>query len=125
MAQTTLVTEPSRTSLELAAYLDDHGVPLAGAFWMLDEDSEIWYLYVASDVVSKQGIRRAYEVILEALDTLGSDIPLAQIKAITPRNPLMVNLRTAMTVPPWSWVVFRNSSANGTFIKAAVLLRTA
>ena len=123
MVTTSLVTEPDRATAKLVEYLDDHGFPLDAVFWMLDPESEIWHLYLASSVVARYGPRRAYQLAREALVNTEVEIPLAQIKVIEPSSPLLRNLRSAITVSTLSWVPFRNNTVNGTFIKDAVLLR--
>ena len=60
---------------------------MEAAFWLLDPESRIWYLYVASPVVAKHGARHAYELALAALRATGSEIPLAQLKMIRPSAP--------------------------------------
>ena len=80
MAATALVAEPVRSSLALLQDLEDHGLPVEAAFWLLDPESRIWHLYVASPGVAEHGSRKAYERAQEAIDRTGVEIPLAQIK---------------------------------------------
>ena len=124
MAETSLVTEPRRSSLEVLKHLESDAFPIDAAFWLFDPESEIWYLYIASSVVNTGGARRAYELTLAALTETESEIPLSQIKVIKPDNPVLKSLRSACKVSGWSWVSFRHNTINGVFIKDAVLLRT-
>lgn len=124
MVETALVAEPTRSSLVLLKDLEEHGLPIEAAFWLLDPESRIWYLYVASPGIAEQGARRAYELVQEAIERTGVEIPLAQVKMISPRAGVLRNLRAAAKVSGWSWVAFRHNTVNGVFIEDAVLLRT-
>lgn len=124
MVATALVGEPTRSSLELLQDLEEHGLQVDAAFWLLDPESRIWYLYVASPGIAEHGARRAYELARESIERTGCEIPLAQIKMISPRATVLRNLRSAVKVSGWSWVAFRHNTVNGVFIEEAVLLRT-
>lgn len=124
MVATALVTEPVPSSTRLVQHLDEHGLPVEAAFWLLDPESRIWYLYIASPTVAREGSRGAYEQAREALGQTGAEIPLAQIKMISPRASVLRNLRSLVQVSDWSWVTLRHNTVNGVFIEDAVLLRT-
>lgn len=124
MGETALVGEPTRSSLVLLEDLEEHGLLIDAAFWLLDPESRIWYLYIASPGIAERGARRAYEAVQEAIERTGVEIPLAQVKMISPRAAVVRNLRSAVKVPDWSWVAFRHNAVNGVFIEDAVLLRT-
>lgn len=123
MVATALVTEPQRSAAVFLQHLEESGLPIEAAFWLLAPESDIWYLYVASPVVAKQGSRPAYERARAALEETAVNIPLAQVKMVSPSASLVRNLRTAMRVEGWSWIVFRRNTVNGVFIHDAVILR--
>jgi hypothetical protein len=118
------VTEPVASSTQLLEHLEGQGLPVDAAFWLLDPESRIWYLYIASPLVAQQGAKHAYEVALEALLATGSEIPLAQLKMISPNASVVRHLRSAFRVDGFSWVTLRHTTINGTFLEDAVLLRT-
>lgn len=124
MVATALVAEPTRSAIVLLKDLDEHGLSVEAAFWLLDPESRIWYLYVASPGIAEHGARKGYELAQEAIARTGVEVPLAQIKMIGPSAAVVRNLRTAVKLEGWSWVPFRHNTVNGVFIEDAVLLRT-
>ncbi len=69
--------------------------PIA-VLWFYDEFSEAWKLMVASDVERTIGPRATYAKIRSVLEQnrLLNSLPLRRVIATSPRNPVIVALRT-------------------------------
>jgi hypothetical protein len=86
MDQAPLVTEETDAGAELIRELDNT-VPVKVAFWLCDEG--VWYLYIASDQIDHQNVRRVYGEVLRLSNQIVSPyFDPFRVKLIPTSDPL-------------------------------------
>ncbi|MEE8451159.1 MAG: hypothetical protein V3R99_04560 [Thermoguttaceae bacterium] len=70
-------------------HLRQAGFDVAVAFWVLTTDDGLWFLYIASDVVDKEGLATAYRKAYSELSrSQVSWVTSSDIKLIGSQNPI-------------------------------------
>ncbi|MCH8025952.1 MAG: hypothetical protein IH866_04075, partial [Chloroflexi bacterium] len=83
MDTTSLVTEQIDDGKRLVDHLKQRGFDVVVAFWVLTSEEELWFLYLASQVVDKEGNAAAYRKVYRELSSSQiSWIPQEDIKLI-------------------------------------------
>ena len=102
MAHEVLVDEQIDAGADFARDFSDYA-PVTAAFWINPDESDQWYLYVASDDINDNNIRDAYGVVSRKM---GSGkypwIDLMQIKLVNSSDPVAqaaVKIRDRRTAP--------------------------
>lgn len=80
---------------------------VTASFWALTAEEGIWFLYVASDIIDREGPAVAYRSVRKSLQQLeNSWISGSDIKVISPNNPITQDVLAVMSrhpgrVPTW------------------------
>ena len=95
MDKATLVGIDVEAGKNLLKLLDGAEFKVVAALWLLLPEFADWRLWIASPVVDAEGIRAAYRKIYSAWRTVpeADSIDFAQINAVSPKNPLIRELR--------------------------------
>jgi len=65
------------------------GNPVKAAFWVKAAEEDLWYLYVATEIVDRDGPAVAYRAVHASLRKLGESwISSSEIKVVNPSNPI-------------------------------------
>ena len=114
---------------ELTSKLDEIGLSVTAAFWLLIPDLNEWRLLFASEEVNIEGPRAVYEKIRQAVDQLGTKaaaVPLSMIGVLDTNADLVRLLKVAIrTGPGVSRIRFSKNVINGHFIDDALIYRAA
>ena len=107
--------------------LDEEGIKVTAALWILFPDREAWKLALALSAVTKEGPRRGYQLVQNALVELRPevrDISLEDITILRPDAPLLRLLRVGLrTGPAVSRVWFKGNAINGELFPDALVYR--
>jgi hypothetical protein len=77
------------------------GNPVQAAFWVKTAEEGLWFLYVATDLIDREGPAVAYRAVHASLRKLGESwVPSSAIKVISPSNPIAKDVLTVMTRSP-------------------------
>ena len=79
--------------------------PRSGRLLGQDGRGGLWFLYVATDIVDREGPAAAYRAVHASLQKLpGSRVPSSEIKVVSPSNPLARDMLAIMvTLPRAVW----------------------
>ncbi|GAC1469050.1 MAG: hypothetical protein NVSMB9_12370 [Isosphaeraceae bacterium] len=73
------------------------GNPVDAAFWVKASEEDSWFLYVATDLVDREGPAAAYRAVHASLDKLGDKcLSSSEIKIVRPSNPLALGVKAIM-----------------------------
>lgn len=126
MGQTALVSELEQAGAELLATLDsDARLSVEAAFWLYDGLTESWRLYVAASEVPIRGPLWAYGIVQETVRRQpASPIELADIAIVSPNEPIVGVLRSALQTGPGIYGIrFSRNSVGGVYIEDAYIYR--
>ena len=127
MDQTLLVGPNLAAGRDLVQYLDTTEFAVHSALWLFLPETAEWRLVIASPFVEKRGPTAAYRFLQAALKkTRGEarDLRVSDITAISPSDPLIRTLSTAMTTGPGiAGIRFSRNVVNGAFIEDAYIYR--
>ena len=77
------------------------GNSLKAAFWAIMAEEGMWFLYLVNDVIDGAGPVAAYRQVRNSLQKLGDSwISGADIKVISPKDPVALDILAFMTVYP-------------------------
>ena len=77
------------------------GNPVQAAFWVKTAEEGIWFLYVVTDLIDREGPAAAYRAVHYALNQFGTSwISSSEIKVIGPNNPIAEDVLAVMTRHP-------------------------
>lgn len=89
MDQSTLVGDQISDGRRFIERFAADGNPVHAAFWVKTEEDELWFLYVVTDLVDRDGPAAAYRAINQSLKKLGECwITSSEIKVIGRGNPI-------------------------------------
>ena len=126
MDSTTLVTPDIPVGRRITEALDSAAIPLTASLWFFDPDASEWRLIVASPQVDEIGPLKMYGLIQKVLKKLINqiDLPLRKISAVSPNDPLIRLLRSAVkTGTGISGIRFTHNTINGVFVEDAYIYR--
>jgi hypothetical protein len=105
--------------------LDQAGVAVTAAMWILFPDHDTWKLALSLSAVTREGPKRGYELVQKALVELRPEvhgISLEDIAILRPDAPLLRLLRVALrTGPAVSRVWFKGNVINGELFPDALI----
>lgn len=101
MDKTTLVDDDVRSGRDIIAWLAASGMPVDEAFWMYQDPTEEWRLFLSSPWVDEKGIRTTYLVLSNALhkSPLLRQLPIRRISVLSPSDPLIKTARSSSLFP--------------------------
>lgn len=124
-----MVTDPMVASLfqtgeELIRRLDSSHVPIQAAFWLWDEESKRWRLFIASPLVATEGPLAVYRILQEHL-TAGGPFTLQDISVVSPNNRFVSLFRSALHTGPadLEGIRFTGNTIKSVFIDDAYVYR--
>src|SRR6478736_374611 len=97
-AQPLLNDEIERARRTLAA-LDAAGLDIRAAFWAFDEASGDWRFTIAEPMVDKTGTHALYERLAAALAGKQDVLPLRDVYATSPDDPVVTLVQLAISTP--------------------------
>src|SRR3972149_9901348 len=100
MDKTALVEPEIETGKAVIASLDEAGVPAPALLWFYVPEAEEWRLVIATPLVDSEGPKRAYGEVQKVLTKKGPQIDLRRITVVSPSDPLVKVLRSAIKVGP-------------------------
>lgn len=105
--------------------LDENGVPITAAFWFFDPESQTWSYILASPRVTTDGPLTVYKTLQKYVGQV--ELTLQDIAVVSPHEPLVDLLRTAVKTPPTSisGIRFTANTINNVFIDDAYIYRIA
>lgn len=97
MDQSTLVDVQVDDGRRIIEQFAADGNAVHAAFWVKTADEGLWFLYIATDIVERDGPMAAYRAINRSLDKLGDCwISGSDIKMISTGNPVTKDVLTMM-----------------------------
>lgn len=112
----------------LVRKLDEMGVEVTSALWLLDTEINEWRLLLASPVVSQQGPRTMYrnvQLARDALDERDSAVLFSAVSVAEENAELITRLRaTVHTGSAIEQIRFSKNIADGLFIEDALIYRS-
>ena len=126
MGTTVLVESDIEKGKDVVRALDEAGVKIRTALWHFLSEAAEWRLVLATPIVDHDGPRAAYEAVRRVLAERGVDSPLLQITLVSPRDPLIKQLRSAVTTPPGAIkdIRFTNNVVGNILIEDAHIYRS-
>lgn len=77
------------------------GNSVQAAFWVKTDEDQLWFLYLVTDLVDREGPAAAYRAVNESLDKVGECwITSSEIKVIGPGNPIAKDVSAIMNRYP-------------------------
>ena len=123
-----LTGEMIEAGAQLIRRLDEMGVDVTSALWLLDTEINEWRLLLASPVVSREGPLVMYDTVERAiaqLDEGAADILLLAMSVAPDDADLIKRLRaTVHTGADIERIRFRKNVADGHFIEDALIYRS-
>jgi hypothetical protein len=104
MDKTALLDQDIDQGRRLVQALDQAGFPVVAAFWSFLPEEGDWRLLIASPKVAELGPRDAYATIREALRKMQIDLPLHRVSAVSPDEPMVVELRIFAGTDPAPYI---------------------
>lgn len=126
MGTASLVSEEVAAGHNVVAALDAAGFPAKAVFWLYDDDTDVWKLWIATPLAGED-LQKAYlkvDSILSA-NTSGTVLDLSRIKLVRPDDPMVRAIRSAVSVKGLADVRFKGNVVNGIYIADALIYRTA
>ena len=126
MGATSLVGEEIAAGHNVVAALDAALIPVRAAFWIYDEDKDIWKLWIATPQAGED-LQKAFIRVSKVLSAV-TDRPvldLSRIKLVTPDDPMVRAIGSVLDVKGLSDVRFKSNIVNGIYIADALIYRTA
>lgn len=101
MDQSTLVEDQIDDGRRFVERFAADGNPVQAAFWVKTAEEGLWFLYVATEIVDREGPAAAYRAVHAALRKLGESwVPSSAIKVISPNNPVAQDVLAVMARHP-------------------------
>lgn len=101
MDQSTLVEDQIDDGRRFVERFAADGNPVQAAFWVKTAEEGLWFLYVATEIVDREGPAAAYRAVHAALRKLGESwVPSSEIKVISPNNPVTQDVLAVMARHP-------------------------
>lgn len=132
MVENVLVKESLTESMikageELTRILDQMNWPVTASLWFYFVEENQWKLLLTSPLVTKEGPKRAYQRVQEALENFQKGIPkigLQDVAVIDESNPLISLMKPAIrTGGGISGIRFSKNVINGQVIEDAYIYR--
>ena len=77
------------------------GNPVQAAFWVKTDEEGLWFLYVATDLVGRDGPAATYRAVHASLRKLGDTwVASSEIKVVSPSNPIAKDVLAIMAHHP-------------------------
>ena len=133
MAENTVLKEALTDDMieagaQLIRKLDDMGVEVTTALWLLDTEINEWRLLLASPVVAREGPTTMYRKVgraREQLDERASETLFLAVSVAPENEELIERLRaTVDTGPGIEQIRFSRNVADGHFIEDALIYRS-
>lgn len=97
MDQSTLVEEQIDDGRRFVERFAADGNPIQAAFWVKTAEEGLWFLYLASELVDREGPAAAYRAVHNSLRKLGQPwISSSEIKVVSPNNPIAQDIFSVM-----------------------------
>jgi hypothetical protein len=91
------------------------GLDVRAAYWLFDEDGQVWRFTIAEPTVDIKGTHAVYELMAQALKGRSDVLSFREIYVVSPDDPLLSLVR--MAVPPGeSEIYFSGNVVKGTRI---------
>lgn len=122
MDKTLLVESDLKLGDQIIGVLSAAGIPIEDAFWIYYPQVEEWRLVLATPLVDQKGPRDSYLQILNTLKRaeILEDLPLRRMSTLSPKDPLLKNMRTAFGLPTGSGFKSGSRIGNYTFDEAYI-----
>ena len=89
MDQSTLVEDQINDGRRFVERFAADGNRVQAAFWVKTAEEGLWFLYLATDLVDREGPTGAYRAVYDSLRKLGDSwVRSSEIKVISPSNPI-------------------------------------
>ena len=133
MAQNTVLKEALTDAMieagaQLIRKLEEMGVPITSALWLLDTEINEWRLLLASPVVAEAGPTTMYRKVRlarEQLDERASEVLFLAVSVAPEDADLIKRLRaTVHTGADLERIRFHKNVADGHFIEDALIYRS-
>ena len=133
MAQNTVLKEALTDAMieagaQLIRKLEEMGVPITSALWLLDTEINEWRLLLASTVVAEAGPTTMYRKVRlarEQLDERASEVLFLAVSVAPEDADLIKRLRaTVHTGADLERIRFHKNVADGHFIEDALIYRS-
>jgi hypothetical protein len=123
-AQSLLNSEVDRGS-ETLRTLDSQGLDVSAAFWLLDDDTREWKFVLAERTVDKEGPRRVYEKIANALSSVKNTVLLRDVFLVASNSPFVLQAATLVSTGPKDvgGIWFTGNSLNGVVLPDMYIYR--
>src|SRR5205807_4384376 len=112
---------------ELIRRLDEAGLPVSGALWFYDPESNYWRLIIASPEVRNQGLKAIYKAVQSVVEAVPEDqsiISLKDISVVDSSDQLISLLKVAdKTDTGISSIRFSRNMINGTLVEDTYIYR--
>lgn len=125
MAETALVGSELDEGERLVQALLDAGHPLVAAYWSYVADADEFRLFITDPTVDSNGPIAAYASLLSLMSSRKIAIPPHRISVISPREPFVAALLSAMRVEGIGRVRVRGSMFNGVHVEDALIYHLA
>lgn len=77
------------------------GNPVQAAFWVKTAEEGLWFLYVATELIDREGPAAAYRAVHASLHRLGESwVSSSEIKVVSPSNPIAKDVLAILTRHP-------------------------
>ena len=101
MDKTSLVERDVKLGNQIIAVITAAGISVEDALWVYYPQVEEWRLVLSTPLVDQKGPRDSYLQILNTIKKAGilEDLPLRRMATLSPRDPLLKNMRSAFGLP--------------------------
>jgi hypothetical protein len=79
--------------------LDKTGLDIRAAYWVFDEDGQVWRFTVAEPSADIKGTHAVYERVAQALKGQANVLPIREIYVVSPDDRLVSLVRMAISTP--------------------------
>jgi hypothetical protein len=87
MDQATLVANQIDDVPRLIDRIKEDNIDVKAVYWLYTSESDLWYLYIATDLVDQIGITEAYKKVLKAMKQLPNlRIERFRLKLVSPAD---------------------------------------
>ncbi len=117
-----LTNEMVAAGRELTEQLAIRDSTLVSALWLYDPESNQWRFVVASPRVDTEGPLKVYEIVEQTLHEKGIKLPLKNVSAWSPTNPIIVALKSTLRVGGPADVRFTRNRVNDVYIDDSYIL---
>ncbi len=101
MDQSTLVENQIDDGRRFVERFAADGRHVQAAFWVKTAEEGLWFLYVATDIVDRDGPAAAYRAVHASLRKLGDPwVASSEIKVVSPSNPIAKDVLAIMARHP-------------------------